>query len=179
MPEPARYLHLVDTTTGEAHPLSECPGCKIKDDEIKGLQRDIRGWAARYAELERDREAEARASKHWPAAVEVFEAWRAATGAYRRTKDGKRNTEWTSERFWLIEPYLRRKKYGYEMCLRGVAGIAFDHFKTTRRNGSLNHHDDWDLLFRGPDKFEGYCNRAPRGWREDPIFAKALGARDV
>lgn len=171
MAEPARHLHLlVNTETGERHEFPDgCPHCSVKDDEIKGLQRDIRGWAARYAELERDKDAEARASKYWPAAVEIFEAWKAATG--------HKNSEWTSDRFWLIEPFLRRKKYGYEKCLRAVAGIAFDHFSAQRRNGTTVHYDEWSRCFKGADEVERFVNAAPKNWRTDPIFAALLKDR--
>jgi hypothetical protein len=66
------------------------------------LQRDIRGWAARYGELKRDKEADAERSRYWPAAVEVFEYWQRVCKHPR--------SAWSAERFFLVEPFL--KKHG-------------------------------------------------------------------
>jgi hypothetical protein len=149
MTEPARHLRVIDSDGVE---LDGCPSCARKADEIEGLQRDIRGWAARYGELKRDKEADAERSRYWPAAVEVFEYWQRVCKHPR--------SAWSAERFFLVEPFL--KKHGIEMCKRAVDGAAFDPFVTTRRNGSTKRHDSFDLVFRAPDKFEEFCNRAPR-----------------
>lgn len=151
-----RHLHISDAESGEL--LDGCPVCSEKDDVINGLQRDVRGWAARYADLKRDKEREARKDPLWPAAVRVFEYWQQVC---RHPK-----SEWTVERFELAAPLL--KKYGEEMCLRAIAGIAFDPFVTVRKNGTRKRHDGWHLIFKGADKFEEYCNRAPVDWRPPP-----------
>lgn len=151
MSEPARHLYVVvDADTGEK--LDGCPGCARRSDEIEGLQRDIRGWAARYADIKRDREADAQHSRLWPAAVELFEYWQSACNHPR--------AGWCADRFFLVEPFLKR--HGIAICKRAVDGAAFDPFVTTRRNGSKKRHDGFELIFRSPEKFEEFCNRAPR-----------------
>jgi hypothetical protein len=156
------HLHVVvNPDTGEiVEP--DCEGCRTKNDEIAGLERDVRGWAVRYAELKRDRDAEAREHPMWPVGERVFREWRQLCRHPR--------SPWTQDRFWQIEPFLTNPKYGKEeearvaLCRRAVAGAAYDAYKTTRRNGSVKHHNDWDLIFRSADKFEEFCNRAPTGW---------------
>lgn len=158
------HLRIVDTGTGEIH--DSCPQCAAKDDEIRGLQRDLRGWMTRYANLERDKRAEARSSDLWPAAQAVFRVWRQATGHGR--------SPWTEDRFWQIEPFLSNPKYGPDLCLRAVAGIAFDHYVSSRKNGTAIHYDEWSRCFKDADHVERFANAAPQGWRDDPVFARTL-----
>lgn len=148
--QPVRHLHIVDADTGEK--LDGCPACSRKDDEIAGLQRDIRGWAARYADLKRNKEAEAEANKLWPVAIEIFNYW--------REKCSHPGCKWDADRFYLIEPFL--KKDGPELCKRAIDGAAFDPYVTTRRNGSKKRHDGWELIHRDRGKWEEFVNKAPR-----------------
>lgn len=149
MSSPARHLRVIDEDGIE---LDGCPACARKDDELAGLQRDIRGWAARYAELKRDKESEAQRSRYWPAALEVFEHWQTVC---KHPRSG-----WSADRFFLVEPFL--KKHGVEMCKRAIDGYAFDCFVTTRRNGSKRRHDGWELIFGDRGHFEEGVNKAPR-----------------
>lgn len=143
-------LRVVDED-GQVH--EDCPGCQLREDEIKGLQRDIRGWAARYRELERDKEREAKNSPLWKEAYGHFCYWRELTG--------RTGCEWTPERFFLVEPFMRRKKHA-PYIRRGIEGIVFDHFVSTRRNGTKLHHHSWETLFKSTGRFEEAVNAAPR-----------------
>lgn len=150
MSEPA--LHLVgDQLVDEQGEVHRCPHCQRLEDEIEGLQRDIRGWAHRYRELKRDKEAEAKKSPHWPEAVEHFKEWKALSG---------RKAQWTIDRFELVEPFLKNAKYrDWISC--AIAGHCFDPFVTTRKNGTENVHNGWDLLFRDAAHFEEACRKSP------------------
>lgn len=150
MAEPARHLHIVDAQTGDV--LDSCPGCSKLEDQVKGAEKDIRAWRARYADLARDKEAEARKSQYWRPAIEVWDYWR------ERCSHPK--AVWNADRFFLVEPFL--KADGAEMCKRAIDGAAFDPFVTTRRNGSKKRHDGWELIFRDRGKFEEFACRAPR-----------------
>jgi hypothetical protein len=143
-------LRLVNTETGEVHE-GGCPDCFERDDVINGLQRDIRGWTARYADLNREKDAEARAHKLWPEAKRLFAVWRERCNHPR--------ARWTPDRFWECFPMLRDD--GGQMCELAIEGAAFDPFETTRKNGSVKRHDDWELIFRDRKHFEDFCNRAP------------------
>lgn len=156
----ASHLKVVEfDDNGEVHE-SDCAACTRKNDEIAGLERDVRGWAVRYAELKRDRDAEAREHPMWETGKALFTEWKKATNHPR--------SHWTPERFWQCERFLTGSRFGQtteERCVwirRAIRGIAFDCFKTTRRNGSVKLHNDWELLFRSEDKFREFVARAPK-----------------
>jgi hypothetical protein len=161
--QPARHLRVIDDT-GEV--LPEHPEIQRLEDEIKGLERALKTEIRRYEELKRDKDAEARAHQLWPKAMDVFNAWRKATNHPRAV--------WTADRFWVIEPFLKKKEYGLAVCLRGVAGIAFDHFSVRRKNGTVRHFDEFERVFADAKSLEERANAAPKGWRGDPIFAEVL-----
>lgn len=143
---------------------TDCPHCKRKNDEIAGLERDIRGWAVRYRELERNLAVDAREHPMWKVAEGIFREWRTLCRHPR--------SPWTPDRFWLIEPFLTSARWGKELderivlCRRAVAGAAFDAFTVTRKNGTAKRFDEWERIFgKGAGGFEDMCNRAPRGWQ--------------
>lgn len=159
-------LHLVNTETGEV--IESCPGCAVKEDEIAGLQRDVRGWAARYKELERDKETEARAHELWQPAMRLFKLYCHLTP---RKNGSPRKLTWDAERFEMVRPFL--KKHGVELCERAIVGRVFDHFTGTRANGSKIHYHEWERIFgskgdgaTAASNFEESCNRAPADWRD-------------
>jgi hypothetical protein len=165
---PARHLHVIDRDTGET--FDECPACATKEVELKGLERDVRTWIKRYDELKRDKELEAREDNLWPMAVRVFQAWQKATGHTRSV--------FNADRFFLIQPFLKNEKeYGPEICLRAVAGIAYDCFSVKRKNGSIRKFDEWERVFKDAAQLEERANAAPKDWREREPFAQALGER--
>lgn len=160
---PAANLVVVNGDTGErlgaladhVQPL---------EDAVAGLQRDIRGWAARYADLKRDKDGEAKESPVWPVAKKVFDYW-------RRTCKHPRSA-FTLDRFELIRPFLEklgdkdkppaeRLAEAEALCKRAIDGAAHDPFITRRKNGTPKRHDGIDLIFRNADKMEEFCNRAP------------------
>lgn len=148
---------IADSVTGEIVEPHSCENCQTLEDQLNGAQREIRGWRARYAELSRQREKDARSNGLWMTAQRLFEIWKKATGHKR--------SPFTPSRFYECEPYLKQEKYGPEMIERAIAGIVFDPFITTRKNGTQKRHDGWELLFRSPDRFEEYVNRAPRDFQ--------------
>jgi hypothetical protein len=152
---------VINAETGEVVE-PDCLECRRKNDEISGLERDLRGWAVRYAQLKRDKDTDAREHPMWPVGERIFREWRSSCRHPR--------SPWTPDRFWVIEPFLTNAKYGQELeqrvalCRRAVAGAAFDPYISRRRNGSEQRHDGWDLIFRSSDKFEQFCCKAPAGW---------------
>ena len=142
-------LRVVDPETGELH--ETCPACKEREDVIVGLERDIRGWAARYAELKRDLDVDARDNAMWDDISALVGYWR------RRCRHPK--SQMTADRFWLIQPFYER--HGDAMCRRAIDGAAFDPMTKQRKNGTTERFDGLDLIFRSAEKFESFCNRAP------------------
>lgn len=150
---PPRHLHIIDGDTGEA--LEGCPECELLRAQLKGAERDLNGWRARYENLRRDVEAEARADPLWPDGVRLFKLYCRLTG-----KDGKpRRLAWNAERFALAHPHLKR--HGLAMCERAVVGRVFDHFVGQRKNGSPIHYYEWERIFASAKEFEESANRAP------------------
>jgi hypothetical protein len=163
--QPARsHLRVVDIDTGEA--LEEHPEIQGLLDEIAGLKRSLAAESRRYAELKRDKEEEARNSQLWPTAVRIFQAWQKATGHSRMAFDYKR--------FELVAPHLKRKGHGPEYCLAAVAGRVYDHYSSTRKNGTVIHYWEWERIFENIGSLEESARRVPRDWREREPFAQAL-----
>lgn len=159
-------LRLVNADTGETFDLAA--HVQELQDQIAGLQRDIRGWASRYGELKRDRQAEAEESPVWPAALRVFDYWRQQCRHPR--------SEWTLDRFEMIRPHLERSNTGKgkaakltpdliarneEICKLAVDGIAFDPYTTVGKNGRQIVHDGLHLVFGDTDALEKRCKMAP------------------
>ena len=165
---PQRHLHPVefDPRTGEIIERA-CPKCLDLKDKLKGAERDLNGWRARYADLQRDKERDARADELWPEATNLFRLYCHLTG-----KPGKpRKLTWNAERFELVRPFL--KKHGPEMCARAIIGRVSDHFTSQRANGSTIHYHEWERTFGSKGQgqtcasnFEESCNRAPADWKE-------------
>lgn len=143
------HIQVIDTQSGEV--LDEHPLIQRLEDQIAGLERDIRGWTMRYADLQRDKEREAESHPDYERVKEIFDFWRHACNHKR--------SRFSAERFWLILPHY--EKHGYAMCRLAIDGAAFDAWETTRKNGSVKRHDDWALIFKDANKFEEFCNRAP------------------
>lgn len=170
-------LRLVDETGEVVGEELRCDGCDTLKDQLKGAQTEISGWRARYANLERDKLAEAQKHADWLPLQALFEHWKTVTG--------HKNSKWTSDRFWAAVPLYR--KYGPAVFERAVAGIGHDPYTNTRRNGTVQKYDSWATLCKNADAFEEYANRAPKGWKvslkisveaepEKPRLALAEGA---
>jgi hypothetical protein len=144
---------VVDPKTGEVLEPA-CPDCKLKNDELAGLEDVIRRQGARIQLLLRDADAAARAHELWPMIEELFKLWR------RETKHPR--SAFTVDRFEIALPFVRNKAYGPAMVERGIRGIAFDHFSKPNRAGHVERYDGWEILFKSAGNFERYCNRAPR-----------------
>jgi hypothetical protein len=162
---------LVDPETGLTYNVRA--RVQALEDQVAGAERDLNGWRTRHANLLRDREAEARETDIWPAAVEVFDYWRKRTG--------HRGAEWTMDRFDLIRPHLERSNTGkgrakkmtaellarnVELCKLAIDGLVFDAYVSEAKNGRKIVHDGLHLVFgknakTGADYFEARQHRAP------------------
>lgn len=159
-------LVVLNIDTGEQLPLAD--HLQGLEDELAGAQRDLSTWRRRHAELQRDKEAEAKESPLWPAAVQVFDYWR------KRCKH--MGSEWNLDRFEMIRPHLERSNTGkgkasklteellarnIEICKLAVDGIAFDPFVSEGKNGRSIVHDGLHLVFGSTDLLEKRCKMAP------------------
>src|ERR1035438_9735804 len=146
--EPARLAVV------RAEPVEVSPELQAMQDVIDGLERDVRGWAKRYAELHRDKMAEARMHESWPTLMALFRYWQTLTGHKR--------ARWTGNRFWLALPLWQT--FGTGNCAAGVAGIAHDPNRKPMKNGKVEVFDSWELLFRNAGTMERYIRRRSKDW---------------
>jgi hypothetical protein len=156
----ARKLRIVDEH-GEV--LPGCPNCAELDDQLAGAEKEIRAWRARYAELKRDRDHDAREHNLWGKAVALFTEWRIATNHMR--------SGWTGERFWLCQPYLQRD--GFVTCRWAVWGIAYECNTKVFPTGYVERYDSWELCFKNRGTFERYVNRGYQNPTARESFAEA------
>jgi hypothetical protein len=167
---PKPSLVLIDSEDGTIKaPCKRCPDLE-KDNErledvINGLQRDIRGWAARFEELKRDKTQAAKHHEHYHEVEIAFREWQRACNHKR--------SPYTADRFWIALPFYENPKYGLKMMLRAVKGAAYDPFEVTRKNGSKKRFDEWERIFASAGNFEDFCNRAPRPEGEVPPSSPA------
>lgn len=135
--------------TGE---ISDCEGCREAAHIVAGLEATIRSQAATISRLRIDKERDARNHPRWNEVREVFEYWQ------RHCRHPR--CKFNAERFWLLLPFIEDE--GVELCQRAIDGAAYDPFTTPRKNGSTKRFDDIELIFRNRQKYEEFCNRAPR-----------------
>ena len=137
-------------------------------DEIVGHLATIRRQSAKIGSLTRRTETRWREHAQWQRAHRLFRIWQRATG---HTK-----AQWSVPRFKECLPYLA--VYEDETIVRAISGISYDAFETTRKNGTRQKHDSWELLFRSADKLEEWANRAPLSWKDDLLsHAEEVEAR--
>lgn len=119
-------------------------------DQLDGAERDVRSWRARFAELQRDKEKDAKKHPLYRKAEELFAEWQRLCRHPR--------SKWDWQRFEVVRPFL--KDHDYDLCLLAIQGAAFDPYTKARANGSIKRFDDWDLIFKSASKFEEFCSRA-------------------
>lgn len=201
--EPARsHLRLirVDDDTGEARPVEsqaleelEAELVKLRGDR-KNLERDLRMYRRRAAELERDRIRERlehpdrefikRVCVYWhrrcrtkdydgprridPLAPNRFDAVAALAEMERIETYEDRNGRTRRRRTW---------RYTAEVFKAAIDGGEFDPFETTHRNGKVERHNDLAQLCKDTTRFERAAEKAPYAsgtFRDGDFFVPAV-----
>lgn len=141
----------VDEVSGE---IADCdkPACADNRRLVKVLERKIRAANLEIGRLREDKEAQMKDSPYYKNAVKIFDYWKEKTG-HDKSKFGL-------DVFKQVLPFL--KEDGIDLCFMAVEGIAFQHHKDIRSNGTVKKYDSFELCFRNRAKFEEYCNRSPR-----------------
>ena len=145
--------------TAVVDPTPIDPQYQAMQDTIDGLQRDIRGWARRYADLQRDKNAEAAAHEAWPTLLALFKYWRVLTGHTR--------TKWVTKqcgaaKFWVALPIW--EEWGTGNFAAGIAGIAYQPHTNPNRNGRIESYTDWETLCKNSGAMRRYIGRRPSDW---------------
>ncbi len=130
------------------------PEVQAMQDTIDGLERLNRKLVREVKTLERNHQAEAESSKHWPTAVRLF--------SYHQRVFNHPGAEWTWQRFELVLPYLRARKLGLESCLRAIAGRRADAWMVE------HGHTTWEDIFGERGKFEKCLAHCPSNWKPPP-----------
>lgn len=152
-----RHLHGIDGTVSFDSSTGElCPNCELVARDRERAELRVRMLDRKIDELKADKDRAALNNPHHEQARQLFWHWQQVTN--------HRNSPWTTDRFWQIEPFLRQKKYGADLCRRAIDGAAYESWVTERRNGSLEVHSAWEKIFEKAGSVEKYSCRAPRGW---------------
>lgn len=176
MPEPARKLHLVDPISGEITEAG-CPHCANWETTYQELERKQRGLLLQLGQLRADRDAKARAHGKWQAALSVFRYWQSLTGHSR--------ADFTPDRFWILEPHLRRAEErgqdGAARCRSAIRGLIASDYHMKRGRYARHEGKVYDDFWRpfqskkdgGPsqDTFESFIDADPHQ-DADPSFSQ-------
>lgn len=145
-------LRLIDEK-GEVTEYS-CPNCAGMEHELKELERKFRAQSRELGLLRSDKDAEARAHESWPILMKLHIYWQEKTGHLK--------ARWVSDKFWQALPLWQ--EFGTGNIAAGIAGIAYQPNSTRLRNGKIEVHDSWKLLFRDSTTLERYIKRRPKDW---------------
>lgn len=140
-----------DSSTGEM-----CPNCEVFHRDIESLEADLKLKRRRIAELESDKTRHAEHHELWEPARELYAHYQAVCN--------KRRSPWTSDRFYLVLPFLKRKEHGPDRVRQAIDGAAYQSWCSELTNGRFEIHNKWDKIFESSDSLERYVNRVPRGW---------------
>lgn len=180
---PARHLQLVDTNTGEIVESQELGAMQHELEELrtkfKMAQRDVAAKNLRIANLEADKARERLDYERYEDVKRIATYW------HRKCRAGsKRVNPMSPDRFDAVRGILEQQeivyvevpgrkkparkyvpKYSMAECKAAVDGAHFDHYVSKRRNGSEQHYDDLELIFRSGAKFEEFRDRCPYDWK--------------
>jgi hypothetical protein len=150
-------LRLVNTQTGEIVEDIQLDNALRRVEELEAdvanLEKDLRAKRALITRLNRDRERERRAYEDRQVVESIFGEW--------QRECSHPHSKLTAERFDAIRGMLE-KGYKREQFSLAIAGAKFDPFCTKRKNGTVQRHDDIELICREGVKFESFANRAPK-----------------
>ncbi len=143
-----RHLHAITGELREDQPQTLADAL----DQLAGAENNVRSMRAQMAALKREIAGEVdREHDHFPRAIALFRYWQERTGHERM--------EFTSDRFALVLPFLKRHD---DATLReAIRGAEFDPFIVTRKNGRQHAHNGWHQIFASEDKMQSFRERAP------------------
>ncbi len=127
----------------------------VLHDQLAGAEKEIRAWRTRYANLERDKLAEAERDVLWPLGVRLFSYWKRRSGHSR--------AEWTAARFQMVRMLLA-KPDGLERALRAISGCLSDPWRVEK------HLDLWEHIFESQKALESCLAKCPKNWQPPPGY---------
>ena len=186
-PQPARHLKLVEIDdNGEFKFLDSKELGKLQHEleelrtKFKMAQRDVAAKNLRIARMEADKARERLDYERYADVERIARYWHRKCRPEDFAKDRPRLNPMSPERFDAIRGILDQQQivmvevpgrkrpvreyrpmYSLEECKAAVDGAAFDHFVKQRKNGSEQHYDDLELIFRDSKHFEEFRDRSP------------------
>jgi hypothetical protein len=172
----APNLRVVNSDTGEVEPNSLVARLRAEIDrlktDLKMAKRDVTAKNRRIAEFERSKVRERLDYERYEDVQRIATYW------HRKCRGGNsRVNPMAPARFDAVRGILDQTRivvdedtgrkrhepfYSMEDCRDAVDGAAFDHFSKQRKNGTWEHFDDLELIFRDSKQFENFRDRAPR-----------------
>lgn len=173
-PAPSRHLHLVDET-GEVVPSSKLADMQAELEKLRGdfanAEKDLKVKRRQIAELQRDKARERMEHPQRDLVVRVLRYW------HRRCRGGSaRVNPLSADRFdavaalaemeqLVVEEGKRKRRrdwlYEFEHFKAAIDGCAFEHYSVKRKNGTEQHFDDAELIFRSASKMDEFIQRCP------------------
>lgn len=150
----APHLRLVQTPVDENGEIHACPTCRDALNEAETWEQEVLKLKRQLKQALEDRDARMRNDKDFPAAVALFDEWRAETNHPRARFDSARM------RLALAAVKLYRDDLDK---LSWVIKRA-KHFPYVDPRGV--RHDSFGLLFRDAEHIERYANEWHRRRRE-------------
>lgn len=147
---------ILSPETGEE--IFEHPGIQELSLQIAGLEKANRSLRSDITKLKNEKEGKARESSEWNDSLYAFEFWKRICG--------HPNSKFDLARYQNVAPFLKGEGNSLELCMRAISGAAFAAGKQEMKNGATAKYDGWSLIFRNREKFESFCNRAPKDWKE-------------
>lgn len=174
----ARHLHLVDEH-GEVVPSAELEKLQAEVTKLRGdfknAQNDVKTKNRTIAELRRDKIRERLDYERYADVQRIATYWHRKCRPNDYAKAGRRVNPMAPDRFDAVRGILDQKKieivdgrrqyvemYSLEDCRAAIDGATFDHFVKKRKNGSDQHFDDLELIFRDASHFEEFRARSPK-----------------
>lgn len=173
--EPVRHLRRVDNN-GQVH--DEPPEiAKLKAEieqlqtDLKMAQRDVKAKNRRIAELQRNKVRERLGYERYDDVERIARYW------HKKCRQGNsRCNPMAPDRFDAVRGLLEQERivvdaetgekrrepmYTLQQFKAAIDGAAFDCFVTKRKNGSVQLHDDLELICRSSKHFEEFVAKAP------------------
>ena len=126
---------------------------QVLHEQLAGAERELRAWRSRWAKLTADRQADRDNYENKDLVRRLFDFWRERTGHER--------AKLTPDRFDAIRGALELGFSAREVAF-AIAGIAFDPYVTTNRNGSIDRHDDLLIALKDAKHVEMYGRKRPK-----------------
>jgi hypothetical protein len=181
MAQPARHLsvvgdHVIDDDGEVVTPADLQREVEKLRVDLKMAQRDVMRKNRLLAELERDRAQERIDYARREDVQRIATYWhrKCRPEDYARAK--RRINPMSPERFDAVRGILDQERlvvvpgqkrrarepvYSMEQCKAAIDGAAFDFFSKQRKNGTVEHFNDLELIFRDGKNFERFVARAP------------------